>query len=232
MRNTRRNKQLAFTMVELIIVMTIMTLMGIFAAMAIHNVHDHAKIEESRATVRLIEIALDQYKQDIGHYPNGDGNTLPGLLTQSTGGWKGAGMHWFREREDLKDSWGMVIQYCSAFEYRISGRGAERVLGIGQFYNSRTHQIYSMGPNMKTWVAPTAWVASKAYAVGDFVFDGATATAKYVYRCKTAHTSSAANQPSSAGGTANWTLHTCLCGTEPDDIRNWQQETYYTSVAY
>lgn len=176
-------RQCGFTMVELILVMTIMTLLGLFAAMAIHNAQDNAKIRETQATIKLIEEALDQYRMDMGHYPRGDGSTLPGLLTTPSSGWKGAGMQWFPNRADLKDAWGMVIQYCGCADY--SSRGVERTAKKGDYYNALKHQIYSYGPNMKTWPSTTA-----------------------------------------AGG------HPRLCGTEPDDIRNWKHEKFYAPTAY
>ncbi len=156
-----------FTLVELIVVMAIMTLIGLFAALAIFNVQDHTKRTQTESTIRLIEIALEAYRQDIGHYPRGDGNSLPSLLTETGPGWKNAGKHWFPNRSDLKDAWGLPIQYCSHAEYALDQygtytsvkdgqtygtyRGVERTVNKKDFYNSKTYQIYSHGPNMVTW---------------------------------------------------------------------------------
>ena len=173
-------------MIELILVMTIMTLLGLFAAMMIWNVQDHAKTKRTIATIRLMEIALGEYKRDIGHYPLGDGTNLASCLTETGSAWKRAGLDaWFPEHEDVKDAWGMLIQYCSSTEYTTEGRGVERTPQKGDYYNLSTFQIYSYGPNMKTWPETVA--------------DGG---------------------------------HPRLCGTEPDDIRNWVHEKFCTPSAY
>jgi len=184
--DTRRG----FTMVELILVMTIMTLLGLFAAMMIWNVQDNAKKRETEATIRLLSIALDEYKNDIGHYPMGDGAAMISALTGTGTGWARAGMEWFPNRKQpLTDAWGMNFQYCSCHEYESSGRGVERKPKLGQYYNPFTYQIYSMGPNMKTW-PPSGTDA-----------DGIPYTPR-------------------------------LCGTEEDDIRNWEQAEFFTPADY
>lgn len=184
------NKRRGFTMVELILVMTIMTLIGLFSAMMIWNVHDNAKRRETEATIRLISIALDQYKHDIGHYPLGDGASMVAALTGTGTGWKAAGMEWFPNRKaPLTDAWGMSIQYCSHEEYESSGRGVERKPKLAQYYNPFTYQIYSMGPNMKTW------------PVSGTDADGSPYTPR-------------------------------LCGTEEDDIRNWEHAEFHAPADY
>jgi general secretion pathway protein G len=175
-RSARHSSRHAFTMIELLLVMTIMTVIGVFAAMAINNVHDNAKIQETRATIRLFEIALEKYKGDMGEYPSGDTTAMIAALSEGSA-WKGAGKKThFPSRSELKDAWGMPFYYTSSSEYTV--RGCERTPGKNAFYNTSSYQIYSMGPNMKTWTNTVA--------------DGG---------------------------------HPRLGGTEPDDIRNWKQES-------
>ncbi len=151
-RHTFR-KPAAFTVVELILVMAIMTVIGLFAAMGIANVRDYAMRKHTESTIRLFEIALEQYKQDISHYPLGTGTNMVTVLTDPTYGWKSAGLgKWFPNRKTLKDAWDQDFAYCSYTQYDSSGRGVERTPGQKDFYNSRTFQIYSMGPNMRTWL--------------------------------------------------------------------------------
>jgi len=180
-------KKTAFTLIELLLVMTIMTVLGIFAALAIMNAHDHAKVAQTRATMQLMGLALDKYREDIGHYPRCTGSSLEALLTEPSSGWKGASTEWMENREDFKDAWGMVIEYCSHVDYDTGSdtdRGVERTPKMKDFYNSKTYQMYSTGPNMKTWLAepPTGYPR--------------------------------------------------LCGTEPDDIRNWTHERFYGLADY
>jgi general secretion pathway protein G len=179
----------AFTIIELLIVMTIMTVIGIFAAMAIHNVQDNARVRETQATIQLYEIALESYKDDMGTYPKGVTSEMLGDLSAGSN-WTRAGQElWFPNRVKPElDAWGMEFNYTHHDDYddeeppdpEDPGRGCERTPGRDDFYNSGRYQIYSMGPNMKTWPNTLA-----------------------------------------EGG------HPRLAGTEPDDIRNWTQETFY-----
>jgi general secretion pathway protein G len=179
----------AFTIIELLIVMTIMTVIGIFAAMAIHNVQDNARVRETQATIQLYEIALESYKDDMGAYPPGDTSAMLGDLSAGSN-WTRAGQElWFPNRVKPElDAWGMEFNYTHHDDYDDDpershiGRGCERTPGRDDFYNAKTYQIYSLGPNMKTWPAT--------------VPDGG---------------------------------HPRLAGTEPDDIRNWTQETFYNA---
>lgn len=156
--NRNRSGRSAFTMVELILVMTIMTVLGIFAALMIPNIQDRAKRTETRATMQLIELAIAQYREDIGHYPTGDFEAVSAVLTSPSSAWLGAGMHRFQDRKDLNDAWGMPFSYRHHHKYSTpeeidlpAGPGVERTPKKGDYYNSQTYQLYSTGPNMRTW---------------------------------------------------------------------------------
>jgi len=141
-----------FTLIELILVMTILTVMGLLAALAIPNIKDAANIRATEATMRLIDVALDKYREDKGTYPTGTGETMVYTLTSTSGGWTRASLQtWFPKRKDVKDAWENLFYYTSATEYDSSGRGVERTPGKKDFYNSKRYQLYSMGPNMATW---------------------------------------------------------------------------------
>ena len=178
----------AFTMVELLVVMTILSIVGLIAALGVSNVIDYANRKDTEAVMQLFDIALDQYKTDMGTFPSCTGGTVVDYLTNKNHGWKRAGMSWFPKRALVIDAWDNEFGYCSYQDYDgvlagfTSGRGVERTPGMKTFYNSETFQIYSMGPNMKTWPAK--------------IEDGG---------------------------------HPRLCGTEPDDIRNWKQDVFYTT---
>jgi hypothetical protein len=151
-------------------------------------------VMETRVTVRMIAFALDQYKDDVGHYPRGDFSAAALALTDPDLGWERASSSaWFPNRGSVKDSagsprildgWGMDIHYCSHEEYESSGRGVERTPGKRDFYNRDTFQLYSTGPNEKTW---------------PLTKDGG---------------------------------HDRLGGTEKDDIRNWEHDTFHKPADY
>jgi len=178
-----------FTLVELILVLAIMTVLGLIAALGVHNAIDQAKIEATKGTMGLIDMALNAYKQDIGAFPVGSAATMLSCLTNPSNGWARASLtRWFPKMKEVKDAWDNAFVYTAAAEYDSSARGVERTAKLKDFYNSTTYQLYSFGPNMQTWLALT---------------DVAKAADKYR-----------------------------MCGTEPDDIRNWKQETFYTTSPY
>ncbi len=208
MKHHACHKASAFTLIELMLVMAIMMVLGLFAAIGVGKVRDHAMRRNTEATISLLEIALDEYKQDIGKYPAGDGPAMAAALSDPSEGWERAGMNnWFPKREDLKDAWGEDFGYCPnrllpsepyGEEYRYcgrgegatTGRGVEQTMGKGNYYNLQTYQIYSKGPNMQTWPSETT-------------DDGGNAVG-----------------------------HPRLGGTERDDIRNWEHEIFYTPQEY
>ena len=144
--------QTGFTLVELVLVMTIMTILGLFAAMMISNIHDRAKETRTQATMKLIEEALDMYREEIGHYPLGDATNMVSVLTEPTSGWQNAGLSkWFPDHEEVKDAWGMAFYYTCHPEYESSGRAVERTPKMQDYYNPGRFQLYSLGANMRTW---------------------------------------------------------------------------------
>ncbi len=181
-----------FTMIELLMAMTIMAVLGIFAALMIPNIQDRAQRAQTEATMHLYQVALDEYRRDFGDYPDGDIETVQNILTQrQMGGWSRAGEHWFDGRSDLDDAWGRPFSYRVWYEYEVPetgydiGPGVERTPGMNDFYNPRSFQMYSTGPNMRTWPSR--------------IQDGG---------------------------------HPRLPGTQPNDIRNWEHEEFYTPADY
>ena len=165
-------------------------LFGLFSPYA----GDNTTLSWTRATIHVVEIALEQYKTDIGHYPRGDFAAAVQALSDPEFGWERADfVSWFPKRAHVRDdagnrripdAWDMDIHYCSHEEYESSGRGVERTPGKRDFYNPKTFQLYSTGPNKKTW---------------PLTKDGG---------------------------------HNRLGGTEEDDIRNWEQDTFHKPADY
>ena len=218
--NVRRSRTThAFTMIELMLVISIMMIIGLLAALGISEVIEHAKVVETEATMHLMEIALEQFKADMGHYPvasKGTGESLETFIDaltdpSSSYGWERASVAaWFPKRSlvvdevdgnpEIRDAWDMDFQYCRKDEYNdVNGTAVERTPGKQDYYNLNTFQLYSYGPNIKTCPGSMeAWL--------DAVDSG--------------------GQPEMG--------HNRLLGTEQDDIRNWTQETFYsdTPTAY
>ena len=224
MNRSRRHKTNAFTMIELMLVIGIMIILGLLAALGVSEVIVHANVKETQSTMHLIEIALDQFKADMGDYPFSKGSDAGGegwetfvtALAEpaSCYGWKRASFAgWFENRDEVRDedehlrlpdAWDKDFSYCSSrlkpvaggvqSEYRFSGRGVERTPGKEDYYNLQTYQIYSNGPNMET--------------------------------CPNGNETWPHVDPADPGSEGD----DRLCGTQRDDVRNWRQETFYSKT--
>lgn len=195
-------KKGAFTLVELMVVITIMISIGLFASLMVANAMDQARIHRTEATKNQIEIALDRFKQDTGAYPLSsslDEFQFPvNKLLDPDDGWDQAGQEWFGENATtdengeptVLDAWSEPFYYLSNEQYESSGYGVELTLGKKDYYKSTTFQLYSKGPNMDTW--PSELLDADNEPIG----------------------------------------HPRLRGTEEDDIRNWQQDKFYTPADY
>ncbi len=200
MKMRRNRTKHAFTMIELMLVISIMMIVGLLAALGIAEVIEHAKIKDTQSLIRLMDIALEAYKNDMGAYPTptaGSGitsETFINALTDpsSSYGWtKASRARWFPNRTLIKaedstalsipDAWDLEIHYTRHNEYDDAlGIAVERTPGKKDYYNRGKFQLYSCGPNMQTLDVDQ-------------------------------------------GG------HNRLQGTEPDDIRNWTQDRFYIS---
>jgi len=165
-------------MIELMLVISIMIILGLLAALGIAEVVTHANRKETQATMRLMAIALDQFHADMGIFPLStgadEGETIADALTdpKSSYGWKRASFAtWFENRDPVTeddsdrlrivDAWNEDLIYTSSTikvisgaaksEYDFSLRGVERTPGKEDYYNLQTFQLYSKGPNMRTW---------------------------------------------------------------------------------
>lgn len=130
MRTDRRFSR-GFTLIEILIVTTIIALIVAFAANKIFGGADKAKSSLTKARISGLGGSLDLYKLDVGKYPT----TQEGLkaLIAAPGGaakWNGP----YEKNEDLiKDAWNNELSYKSPGDqnraYEISSFGADGVEG-------------------------------------------------------------------------------------------------------
>ena len=150
-----------FTMIELLVVMAIMTVLGVFAALMIPNMQDKAKAARTKALMKQFEIALGEYRSDFGDFPAGDIDLVINMVTTTSGGWARGSTDWFDGRTEYVDGWGEPLAYCCHTQYDTPeagytvGRGVERTPESGIYYNPDSYQLYSKGPNMRTWPKKT-----------------------------------------------------------------------------
>ncbi len=109
-QNLHWKKQRGFTLLEIMVVVVII---GVLLAVVAPNIMDkpeQAKITKAQFDIRALENALDQYRLDMGSYPDTDGG-LEALTTKPSGAprWKEGGYI----KSLPKDPWNNDYQYLS-----------------------------------------------------------------------------------------------------------------------
>lgn len=69
MKRKNRNED-GFTLVEMLAVMTILSLLVVVVAVNVIPTTDKARVQKARADIAVFEAALDQYKLDMFDYPD------------------------------------------------------------------------------------------------------------------------------------------------------------------
>ncbi|HZA01425.1 MAG TPA: type II secretion system major pseudopilin GspG [Hyphomicrobiaceae bacterium] len=110
----RQFHQAGFTLLELLVVLTIVSLLAVVAGPQVVRYLGKAKSETARLQVRTVATALDLYLLDNGSYPP-QRVGLSALLQAPAGAprWKGP---YLKKVESVIDPWGRPLNY------RIPGR--------------------------------------------------------------------------------------------------------------
>ena len=73
MKNTKNKR--AFTLIEMIVVMTIVMLLAVLVVGSMGYVQGKQAREKAKAQIALLSKAIEEYKMDMGVYPGEDDNT-------------------------------------------------------------------------------------------------------------------------------------------------------------
>ncbi len=136
MMEPERKKELraaGFTLIELLVVLVIIGLLGALVAPRFIGKGEQAKPQVARAQIELLATALDQYKLDVGNYPDSL-NMLIETGQEEMSKWRGP---YLNKRVIPKDPWGneYIYKYPGENgEYDLSSYGKDGEEG-GEGFN-------------------------------------------------------------------------------------------------
>lgn len=130
LRRLSRSKGRGFTLIELMVVITILALLGGVVAPRLIGRLRQAKPQKAAMDIRQIGLALDMYAADNGEYPTTE-QGLQALVTKPTSppeplNWNGP----YVQPTDFKDPWGnQYIYVCPStregYDYDLYSYGAD-----------------------------------------------------------------------------------------------------------
>jgi general secretion pathway protein G len=131
----RRKREQGFTLIELVVVLTILAMLAALVVPRLFKNVDKSKVNATKAQIANLETALDAYRLDVGSYPT----TQQGLEALRT---KPVGVeHWdgpYLAKDVPMDAWGHPYQYKCPSEhgdYEIVSLGADGQPG-GEGFNA------------------------------------------------------------------------------------------------
>jgi general secretion pathway protein G len=115
--NQRKNK--AFTLVELLVVILIISMLAAFVGRRVFKGLGKAKRDIARAKMAIVEDALNRFYLDCGRYPDGSEGLEALLIAPSDlqEKWNGP----YAKRSELLDPWENTYVYIAEGEYNPGG---------------------------------------------------------------------------------------------------------------
>lgn len=119
-----------YSLVELLVALTIIVLITSVAVPQVMRYQDRAKSDATRVEINNIGATLDMYRLDVGRYPSTE-DGLSGLVDgpAEAAGWNGP---YLKRKDMLLDAWGRPYQYRSPGqhgEYDLFSLGADNTEG-------------------------------------------------------------------------------------------------------
>lgn len=108
-RRIKRSSQAGFTLMEMVVVMTIIALMAALVAPQIFSRLNNSKIKTTKAQIEMLSTALNSFRLDVGRYPS-QAEGLKALVEKPSAveNWTGP---YLKKRELPKDAWNHDFAY-------------------------------------------------------------------------------------------------------------------------
>lgn len=110
MNNTKYKNKPGFTLIEIILVITILMTLVVWLGRGLFRTAEQAKVQTTKLAINAVKNSLVLYSQHVGHYPTTQEGGLQALVIPPTpkGNWAGP----YLEGTELpKDAWGRTFEY-------------------------------------------------------------------------------------------------------------------------
>lgn len=110
---TRERSRRGFTLIEVLLVLTILGLLATVAIVSFSGQKESAKIKTTTILLHEVGTAINLYDNDIGHYPTEEEGGMNALLTKPTFEDEVMAEQWhgpYLEKEP-RDAWGRPLTY-------------------------------------------------------------------------------------------------------------------------
>jgi general secretion pathway protein G len=124
----RRIRQRGMTLIELMVVVTVLALMATAVSISVVKVLSHSKISKAKSDIASLNTALDFYYNIEGDFPS-QGEGLNALVTPGPDG-----KRYLKRAEVVKDPWKQDYQYRypgthNADSYDVCSKGPDKAEG-------------------------------------------------------------------------------------------------------
>ncbi|MEL6564750.1 MAG: type II secretion system major pseudopilin GspG [Pseudomonadota bacterium] len=124
-----RTKDAGFTLLELLVVVTILVFLTVAVGSVALNYLGRARADAAQIQMTQIATGLDLFRLDVGRYPTTQ-EGLEGLITAPSGVDRWAGPY-VKDADVLSDPWGVAFSYqqLSATSFTMMSLGADGTPG-------------------------------------------------------------------------------------------------------
>ena len=141
MTKEKRRREAGFTLLELLVTLTILSLLAAVVAPQVLKYIASSRVETSQLQVDNIAAALDLFHIDMSRYPTAQ-EGLEALLTQpdNTPNWHGP---YLKKSKALTDPWGVP------YHYQVPGQHGD--VDVFSYGDGKTDGSASDAPPIKSW---------------------------------------------------------------------------------